>query len=160
MTGLTMDEVDREILTALQENPRDCTNAAIGDRTGVSPSTVSKRITKLEEQGVIDGYHSTIDYELAGYPVRVLLICSTPITERESLVEQAQDIEGVINIRELMTGRRNVHIEVVGTSNEEVMHIAHELDELGYTINDESLVRNEYHQPCVRFDGGLTSPHG
>ena len=50
-----------------------------------------------------------------------------------------------------MTGRNNVHIQVVGSSNDDITHIAHALDNIGYTVNDEILMRTEYNQPSVQF---------
>ena len=152
MGNPTLDEVDHAILTALQEDARHNTNAAISDRIGVSPSTVSKRLAGLESAGVITGYTPTLDYERAGFPLEVLFLCTAPIPERERLVEQTLSVDGVVNVRELMTGRENVHIQVIGGSKEEITRIAHRLDELGYTVADEILLRSEYSRPSVRFD--------
>jgi hypothetical protein len=33
-----------------------------------------------------------------------------------------------------MTGKRNVHILVIGSSNDDVTRIAHELDNMGYIV--------------------------
>ena len=52
-----------------------------------------------------------------------------------------------------MTGDENVHIQAVGTSNDDITRIAHALDTMGYTVADEILMRAEYTQPSVDFDG-------
>lgn len=147
-----LDDVDRAILHALQENARDNTNAEISERVGVSASTVGKRIAKLEELGVIRGYRPEIDYEVAGFPLHVLFVCTAPVAERESLIEETLGVVGVVNVRELMTGRSNVHVRVVGSSNDDVTRIAQTLDRMGYTIKDEILVRDVYEQPSSHFD--------
>lgn len=152
MSGPVIDEVDRIILHALQENARYSTNAKISEGVSVSASTVSKRISKLEDCGVIKGYHTEIDYERAGFPLRVLFICTASITEREALVEDTLGIDGVLNVRELMTGDENVHIQAVGSSTDDITRIAYRLDELGYAVNDEVLMRDEYDRPSVQFD--------
>ena len=147
-----LDEIDRAILHALQEDARHNTNAAISERVDVSASTVGKRVKALEERGIIRGYSPDIDYERAGFPLHVLFVCSAPIAEREALIKETLDIKGVVNVRELMTGERNVHIQVIGASNSDITDIAHKLDELGYRVSDEILMRNEYAQPSIHFD--------
>lgn len=157
MASSTLDEIDRAILHALQEDARHNTNAAISERVSVSPSTVGKRIARLEEDGIIKDHRSEIDYEKAGFPIQVLFICTAAITDREALIHETLDIEGVINVRELMTGENNVHIQVVGTTYDDITHIAHALDEMGYAVKDEIMLRAEYTQPSVRFAVGSST---
>lgn len=151
-----LDEIDLAILHALQENARHNTNAAISERVAVSASTVGKRVAQLEDRGVIKGYRADIDYERAGFPLQVLFICTAPIAQRESLIEQTLGIGGVGSVRELMTGERNVHVHVVGSSNNDITRIARALDNLGYRVTDEILMRKEYTQPSVRFDASTS----
>lgn len=155
MGNSTLDEVDRAILRALQEDARQNTNAAISEHVSVSASTVGKRISRMEDAGIVRGYQPDIDYEEAGFPIQVLFICTAAIAEREALIQETLDLDGVINVRELMTGERNVHILVIGSSNDDITRIAHELDNMGYTVNDEILMRDEYNQPSVHF-GSVT----
>lgn len=152
MKSPKLDEVDRAILHALQEDARHNSNADISDRVSVSASTVGKRIARLEEEGIIKGHRSEIDYEEAGFPLHVLFICTAKIAERATLIEQTLELKGVINVRELMTGEGNVHIEVVGSTNDDITHIAHALDEMGYRVSDEILMRAEYNQPSIHFE--------
>lgn len=152
MGGPTLDEIDQAILHLLQRDARQNTNAAISEHVSVSASTVGKRITRMEDEGIIQGYLPIVDYEQAGLPIQVLFICTAAITQREALIQETLGLDGVINIRELMTGEGNVHILVVGSSNDDITRIAHELDGMGYVVTDEILLRKEYCQPSVRFD--------
>lgn len=147
-----LDEIDRIIIRALQEDARKNTNAEISDRVSVSASTVGKRISRLEDSGVIKGYHPDLDYEQAGFPLHVLFICTAPIAERENLIKETLGMDGVLNVRELMTGEENVHIQVIGASNDDITRIAHRLDKMGYSVSNEILMRNEYNQPSVHFE--------
>ena len=153
MDGSELDDVDRAILYALQENARHVSNAEISEGIGLSASTVGKRIAELEAVGVITGYRPEIDYERAGFPLEVLFICTAPLTDRERLVESAANIPGIVHIRELMTGDGNVHILVAGTSKGDVSRIAHGLDELGFDVRDEILVGDEDTLQGSHFDG-------
>lgn len=146
-----LDDVDKEILYLLQEDSRNHTNSQISDAVGISPSTVGKRLKKLESVGIIQGYHLTLDYNGAGYPLRVLFICTTPITDRSELIRDVLDLPGVISVRELMTGQNNVHIEVVGKANDDITSLATTINEMGIQINEEVLVKNQYLKPASVF---------
>ena len=50
-----MDETDHKLISLLRVNARDSV-ATLAHRLGVSRGTVTNRIAKLEEQGVIVGY--------------------------------------------------------------------------------------------------------
>lgn len=54
------DEIDIAIVKILQDNSRT-SNAEIARQVGLAPSAVFERIRKLEERGVIRGYHAEID---------------------------------------------------------------------------------------------------
>jgi len=54
-----IDYTDRQILSILQESART-SNAEVARRVGMAPSAVYERIRKLEERGVIAGYHARL----------------------------------------------------------------------------------------------------
>lgn len=147
-----LDEVDRNILHLLQEDARNNTNTKIADAVGVAPSTVSKRIRKLEDSGIIQGYTPLIDYDVAGFPLRVLFICSTEILDRGDLIQDVLELHGVVNARELMTGDNNIQIEVVGRTNDDITELAFKVSQLGIKINEEVLVKNEFLKPASVFE--------
>lgn len=149
MSTDSLDNVDRAILFELQRDARHNTNAEIADRVGVSASTVGKRITRLEEEGVIEGYRPQINYERAGFPLHVMFICTAAITDREDMIYEALKMGTVVNVYEMMTGQRNVHIQVVGRTNDDITQSAQRIDDIGFTVNDEILMRGEYPQPAV-----------
>jgi Lrp/AsnC family leucine-responsive transcriptional regulator len=55
-----IDDIDRKILTILQENART-SNADIARAVAMAPSAVLERVRKLERKGVITGYEARID---------------------------------------------------------------------------------------------------
>ena len=55
-----MDRTDYQILNILQADSR-CTLRHIGDQVGLTPPTVSERIRRMEECGVIRSYRIDID---------------------------------------------------------------------------------------------------
>jgi Lrp/AsnC family leucine-responsive transcriptional regulator len=61
----TIDEIDLQILSKLQENARE-TQAEIARVVGLAPSAVLERIRKLEARRVIRGYAAQLDPEALG----------------------------------------------------------------------------------------------
>lgn len=154
MSEHDIDEIDQRILYLLQEDARNNTNAEISDRVDVSPSTVGKRIKQLETTGIINGYHPDIDYTRVDFPLRILFICTTQITQRTKRIEQIRAIPGVVTVTELMTGEENIHVEVVGQENEDITDLATAIDDLGVAINEEILMKHDYRQPASVFKPG------
>ncbi|WP_136717937.1 Lrp/AsnC family transcriptional regulator [Halorientalis salina] len=139
-----LDDLDRHIIYRLQHDARNTSASTIAEEKGVSPSTVRNRINRLEEADVIKGYHLDVDYERTGFQLHTLIVCNAEIPEREELCREALEIEGVVAIREVMTGSENVHVEVVGGDGDDLSRIGRELDALGLEVVDEDLIRNEY----------------
>jgi len=151
-----LDNVDRGVLYMLQEEARETTAQEIADTVGVSPSTVRNRIDQLEADGIIKGYHPEINYEAANLPLRILFICSAPATRRAELAASVMDVQGVVDLREMMTGRNNVHVEVVATSTSDISRISDAIHELGLQIESTELIKHRRMQPFnhFHFDGG------
>jgi DNA-binding Lrp family transcriptional regulator len=151
METAELDEVDKQILYELQKDARATSSSDIAAELDISSSTVRNRIHRLEDEGVIRGYHIDIDYEKAGYPLFTKIICTAPISEREELADEARRVKGVTAVREIMTGQRNVYVNAIGQSHDDLSRIGRELSELGLTIVDEQLIRDEYFCPYHGF---------
>jgi len=147
-----LDELDRYIVYCLQDDARNTSSSDIAERMGVSSSTVRNRIHRLEEDGILTDYTASVDFEAAGSQLHTLIVCTAPIPQRNELAKEALDIEGVIDVREVMTGEGNVHVGIVGTDSNDLTRIGEELDEIGLEVNDEDLIRNEYTTPYQGFD--------
>ncbi len=152
MSDADVDDVDRAILYALQEDARNTSSGEIAERTGTSDSTVRKRIQHLESDGVIKGYSAEVDYQKSGYPLRMLLFCTASIPERGDLVPGILAIDGVVSVQELVTGEQNLLVTAVGESDSDITPVAQDLLEMGLTVVDEVLVRSHESTPFGKFD--------
>ena len=153
-----IDDVDKAILYALQEDARTRSSKEIAERTGTADSTVRKRIQQLEADGVIKGYSVDIDYQASGYPLRMLLFCTASIPDRGDRIPEILAIDGVVSVQELVTGEENLLVTAVGESDSDITPVAQELLELGVTVSDEVLVRSHERTPFDRFDPEAVSP--
>jgi DNA-binding Lrp family transcriptional regulator len=151
-TDHRLDEIDRRILHALMDNARDTSASTLAAEAGVSGATIRNRIHKLEDVGIIRGYPTQVDFELAGGKLTNLYLCDVPITEREALAYEARAIPGVTNVRTLMTGRRNLHVLAVGETTSDLRRVARRLADIGIHIEDEDLVEEELFAPYGPFD--------
>ena len=67
-----LDEIDRRILTALQENAR-MSNVDLAEGAGISPSPCWRRVRELERRGVIARYVTLVDPSSVGLSVSVFI---------------------------------------------------------------------------------------
>ncbi len=141
-----LDSVDERILLELQREGR-ATITQVAEPLPVSANTVRNRISAMEEAGIIERYTIRVDYSRAGLPFHYQFTCTAPIAERSRLVEAAFDIEGVLNVRELMTGQRNVIIEAVGEQQDDITRIAETLDDLGLEVVNENMIKRAETRP-------------
>ena len=146
-----LDNVDRGILHLLQLDARNTTAQEIGDKTGVSPSTVRNRIDELEADGIIAGYHPAINYEKAGLPLEVMFVITAPPTKRSDAVEEILEVKGVVDVRETLTGRRNLFVEAVGTNTSDVTRISDSIHDLGLEIESSEIMKQRRVQPFNHF---------
>ena len=147
-----IDDVDRAILHALQEDARNTSSDEIAEQAGAAGSTVRKRIQRLESNGIIKGYSADVDYGKSGYPLRMLLFCTAPIPERGDLIPDILDIPGVVSVQELVTGEQNLLVTAVGENDGDITPVAQELLDMGLTVADEVLVRAHESTAFDEFD--------
>ena len=148
---IRLDEVDRHIIHALMQDARNTSAPAIAEDLDVSAGTVRNRIERLEAEGIIQGYHAMINFERAGGRLMSLYMCTVPAAERERLALAARSIPGVVNVRVLMAGRRDLHVVAVGNDTEDLREIARSLSELNIRVEDEELLQTEIRGPYVPF---------
>lgn len=149
--GRDLDDVDRSILFLLQRDARNTTAQDIADKVGVSASTVRNRINRLEADGIIKGYHPEIDYEEANLPLQVTLVVSAPPTEVPDISEQIRGIKGIIDVREMLTGRRNLHVDAVGMNTSDITRITDAIHDVGVEIENSEMMRQRHVQPFDHF---------
>ena len=154
-----VDEIDKRILYYLSIDARNTTTSDVADEAEVTPATIRNRIEQLEEQGVLRGYLADVDYKSIESYVKYQFRCTAAIPDRKRLAQSALEIHGVLTAMELMAGSSNLVITAVGADTDEITQIAHELSDLGVEIDDQSVIKDEYHTPYTPF-GPETVPEG
>jgi DNA-binding Lrp family transcriptional regulator len=116
MPAITVDRYDLEILSELQRNGR-VTNSALGEKVHLSMSQVSRRIQRLEENGVIRQYAAMLDPEVLG--LGVLAITSVTLgrhgdTQGDAFEAAVADMPEVLECLSV-TGEADYILRVVST---------------------------------------------
>lgn len=150
-----LDELDDSILQLLQRDARNLTPVDMAEHLPVSDQTVRNRIENLEEQGVIEGYVPIINYSKAGFPIRLQLTCTAPVSRRGELAEEALDIQHIVRVEEMLSARENLQILAVTNDSEDITTVAEQLDSLGLTIESERLLRQTRVRPFNHFGSEL-----
>lgn len=159
--SLQIDTVDEQILYYLAQEARHTSAPDIAEKVNVSAPTIRNRIRRLEEAGVIQGYHANIDYQQVDGRLTNHYICSTGNRDRQEMAQRVLNVPGVINVREIMSGKGDLRIEAIGTDTGDLTRIAQAITALGIEIDDEDLVHREYFRPYAPFgprDEDLVSP--
>ena len=148
----TLDTIDRGILYELQLDARNTTHEQISEELGISPSTVRNRITKLEAAEIIETYVPQLNYERAGFPLRVLFVCTAAPEIRSQCAQQAIELDGVIRIDETITSDQNLGIHVVALDTQNLAGITQQLTGLDLQINSSEIVTKTYTKPFTHFE--------
>ncbi len=114
MPKTALDEIDRRILTRLQENAR-ISNVDLAAEVGVSPSPCWRRVRDLEQTGVIARYVTLVDPSAAGLPVSVFIQVSLERQAESALEIFETAVLGWPEVLEchLMTGDADYLLRVV-----------------------------------------------
>ena len=70
--GTQLDATNRQLIAALQDDAR-LSLAELGRRVGLTAPAVGERLARLEDAGVIRGYHADVDPDALGYGLDVIL---------------------------------------------------------------------------------------
>lgn len=90
-----LDAVNMGLLAELQRNPR-LTIAELGRRIGMSSPAVSERLRRLEEAGVIRGYHLDLDPTALGLPIAAYVRVRPGPGQLPRIAELARSIPEIV----------------------------------------------------------------
>ena len=110
-----IDEIDAKILTLLQKHGRMKRNR-IAEEVGLSVPSVSERMRKLEDRGVIKGYHAVIDAKRLHIDITAFIRVNVDSSEDyDGFVDKASALSEVLEVHSI-TGEGS-HILKVRTRN-------------------------------------------
>ena len=126
-----LDRIGRKLLRALQENAR-LSYSELGRQLGLSAPAVAGRVRKMEEAGLITGYHAEVNPAQLGYGVLAFIRLTTSTDKYPRVLELAQRLP---EIREChhVTGGEAFILKVLATSIPHLESIIAQLSAYGAT---------------------------
>ncbi len=111
---VALDDLDRHILDALQEEGR-MTNVALARRVGLTAPPCLRRMRGLEEAGVIRGYHAELDAGALGYTIMVFAMVSLKSQAEADLRAFEEHVARLPEIREchMLNGEIDFILKIV-----------------------------------------------
>lgn len=92
---LVREKRNVELLRLLRADPR-MTVSALARRVGMSAPAVRERLQRLEEAGVIKGYHLEIDPAALGYPIAIVIRVRPMPGKLTKVAELAESLPQVV----------------------------------------------------------------
>jgi Lrp/AsnC family transcriptional regulator, leucine-responsive regulatory protein len=122
---VALDAMDWRLLELLQEDAR-LSYAELGRRVSLSPPAVAERVRRLEESGVLVGYHADVDVAKIGFPMQAVVRIIASARLSEQLVPVLRDTAEVLDCQRV-TGQDSFVVRVAIRSVEHLEDVLHRL---------------------------------
>ena len=151
---IELDSIAWRLIECLQHNARQ-SFAELGRKVGLSTPAVAERIHRLEDAGVITGYHAALDVTKLGAPIRVLVRLTIPggdvqISRTVTAIKELSEIARCHRI----TGDESFVIEANVVSIRHLEALIDRLSSLGATststILSSPVERREYQERQIQ----------
>ncbi len=152
-----MDAVDRELLELLQRDGR-APNAALAERVHLSPSPCLRRLKRLEDGGVIEGYRAILRRRAVGLGLTVFVEIKVEAHSRETadaLDAALRALDEVVACH-IVSGPADFLLEVVVPDLE---HYERLLMDTLLTLPNVIDVRSNFALRTIKADGPLPLTH-
>jgi len=124
-TVSTLDHTGWQILRILQENAR-LSFTEIGRQVGLSAPAVAERVRKLEESGIITGYHAQINPARVGFPILAIIRIGSMGSTFNKCAEVVRQLPEVLECHRI-TGSDSFYLKVMVPS---ILHLEALIDQL------------------------------
>jgi Lrp/AsnC family transcriptional regulator, leucine-responsive regulatory protein len=154
---LELDAIAWKIIESLQRNAR-LSFAELGRKIGLSTPAVAERVRRLEEAGVITGYHAALDLAKLGVPIRVLV----RLTIHGGDLQVSRTVTAIKELSEIsrchrITGAESFVIEADVVSIRHMEALIDKLSMLGATststVLSSPVQRRDYHAGQIESFG-------
>jgi len=112
---VNFDTIDQKILEILQKQGRT-KRSELAEATGLSVPSVSERLRKLEENGVIRGYHAYLDPKKAGKDITAFVLVTVDSSKHyTAFIDHAKSSDEILEVH-AVTGE-GTHLLKIRTEN-------------------------------------------
>ena len=126
-----MDNIDRKILTLLQENARTPLKV-IAEQVFLSSPAVSARIERLEAAGLITGYQAQLSAASMGYQIKAFISLEIEPKQKPEFYPYVERCPNVMECN-CVTGDYSMLLKVCFHTTQELDQFINQLDQFGRT---------------------------
>lgn len=122
-----MDKIDRTIVNILQKNAR-ASLKDLSKKCYISSPAIAARINKLENAGILTGYHAGVEMERLGYHVRAFIQVQLEPKQKKDFYPFVQSVPNVVECN-CVTGDFSEIMEVVFPSTADLDNFINEIQQ-------------------------------
>ena len=126
-----LDRTGLKILRALQENAR-LSFSELGRQVALTPPAVAERVRKMEESGIISGYHAQVEPEKVGLPIRAFITLKTRAEKYPSVTALVRNCPEILECHHV-SGVESFIMRVVASSIPHLEALIEKLSPFGET---------------------------
>ena len=135
---MQLDELDVALLAALRDRPR-AGDLELSRVTGVARGTVTARLRRMEEAGVLTGHGPEVDVGAAGYGVQAFVTLEIAQGALEAVRDDLEVIPGVLEAH-ATTGAGDVLCRVAATSHADLQAVLLAIDRSEAVVRSTSVI--------------------
>ena len=143
-----LDEIDEEIIKILQENAKT-SYRVIQDKLNISIGTIHNRISKLEENNIIEGYTLKLNNEKLGYKLTFLIRINIDGKHTQEILDEISLKPEVCSVFHT-TGEQSAALICRFKEAQDVHNFIRELNEKEFiTKTNSNMVLKEYKNSSI-----------
>ncbi|WP_435623053.1 Lrp/AsnC family transcriptional regulator [Flagellimonas sp.] len=108
---MKIDKLNWEILNCLQLDSRESLSS-IGRKVGLTPPAVAERVKKMEDAGIIEGYHAQLSHVHLGHQLKAVIMLKAFLGKLKPFLEKVKTFDEIVNCYRI-TGNENIIMEVI-----------------------------------------------
>jgi len=145
---ITLDDIDEAIIKMLQEDAKT-SYRVIKEELKISIGTIHNRISKLEENRVIEGYTLKLNNEILGYKLTFLIRINIDGKHTQEILEEVSIRPEVCSVFHT-TGEQSAALICRFKEAQDVHNFIRELNEKEYvTKTNSNMVLKEYKNSSI-----------
>ena len=139
------DKIDIIILGELTQES-NISIPKLSEKISINSSVIYSRINRLVRKGFIKKYTLEVDENLLGYPVKAMIGCNISSKQRETILEDIENIEETREIIEI-TGRFDVLIWISAKSLDDLYElVSKKLPKINGITHTEAFIEMKRHK--------------
>ena len=145
-----MDKVDKKLIKLLNENARYSLKE-LSEQVYLSSPAVASRIEKLENSGIISGYHAEINHELLGYHISAYISVAMQPKKKQTFLPLLADYANVLECS-VVSGDNSLIIKAIFKSTQDLEDFIAMVQKYGQTQTQVVFSNPIPHRSLVEAD--------